>query len=186
MERKYRPFLEPQAVLGIEPPIMYDFRRTEALRAFDRARRSVRLRKLAAGLLAAKRVLLRPDAQARDKGHLDESCREKIPISCVVGILGESGEPEKPLPALGPSQLEQWLRMYFSDSLSETYEFRVHPDNSGYVLDGGGADLVRLEVLRQRGVTELAVHSLEPLGEATDRPCPCLGLGLGAAVIGLA
>jgi hypothetical protein len=47
-----------------------------------------------------------PDAQARAKGHLDESCREKIPIACVVGILGESGEPEKPLPALGPSQLE--------------------------------------------------------------------------------
>ena len=74
--------------------------------------------------------------------------------------------------------------MYLSDSLSETYEFRVRPDDSGYVLDGGGADLVRLEVLRQRGVTELAVHALGPLGEATDRLHPCLGGE--TAIVGLA
>lgn len=172
MERKHAPFFEPQAILGIAPPILYDYRRTEALRAFDRARRSGRLRKLSAGLLAAMRGVFRPDARALAKGQIDVSCLGEIPISRVVGISGESA---KPLPVLKPSQREQWLRMYLSDSLSETYEFRVRPDDSGYVLDGGGADLVRLEVLRQRGVTELAAHALGPLGEATDRLHPCLG-----------
>ena len=96
MERKQAPFFEPQAILGIAPPILYDYRRTEALRAFDRARRSGRLRKLSAGLLAAMRGVFRPDARALAKGHIDESCLGEIPISRVVGISGESGKRRSP------------------------------------------------------------------------------------------
>lgn len=157
------------------PPLVAtpDYRSLEAQRAFNRARRSSRLRKMASGRQTVKGGALRPDRQTRTSLLPRESCREEIPISCIVGMVTGSGELKKPLPALGRDHKTQWLRSYFSEEFSDSYEFLVHPDASGYVLEGDGAVLVRLELLRQRGVTEVAVRALEPLGDQVGLPCPC-------------
>lgn len=150
-----------------------DYRSLEALRAFYRARRSSRLRKMASGRQIATGGALRPDRQTRKSLLPKESCLEEIPISCIVGMVTASGELKKPLPELGRNHKTQWLRSYFREEISDSYEFLVHPDAAGYVLEGDGAALVRLELLRQRGVTEVAVRALEPLGDQVGMPCPC-------------
>ena len=167
MEREIRSSLPPLVAVP-------DYRSLEALRAFNRARRSSRLRKMASGRQTVKGGALRPDRQARTSLLAKESCLGGIPISCIVGMVTASGELKKPLPALGRDHKTQWLRSYFGEELSDSHEFLVHPDASGYVLEGDGAVLVRLELLRQRGVTEVAVRALEPLDDQVGLPCPCL------------
>ncbi len=167
MEREIRSSLPPLVAVP-------DYRSLEALRAFNRARRSSRLRKMASGRQTVKGGALRPDRQTRTSPLAKESCLEGIPISCIVGMVTASGELKKPLPALGRDHKTQWLRNYFSEELSDSMNSWCIPTLPATSSKATAAVLVRLELLRQRGVTEVAVRALEPLDDQVGLPCPCL------------
>ncbi len=77
------------------------------------------------------------------------------------------------------------MRSYFNDHVSAAYEFKVRLESRGYVLEGGGADLVRLEILRQREVGELAVRATRGLGESAAANPPCQGDGARTPALAL-
>lgn len=92
MYKEIQSSFAPLAISTVGPAVTRDYRSAEALRAFNRARRLSRLRKMASFRRTAKVGALLPDRQTRTRLLPKESCLEGIPISCIVDTVTVSGE----------------------------------------------------------------------------------------------
>jgi hypothetical protein len=115
-----------------------------AEREFGRSRRKAVLRSLLSGLGLgnAAHSIIRA-------GEGDEL---RVGIDSIIGLAEDSGRSGRALGPMPRELLREWCETYLRmGSEDEDWPMRLRPNRGAWLLVGGGAALVKLEMLRLRG-----------------------------------
>jgi len=115
-----------------------------AEREFRRARRRAWARWL--GLVRGASPIIRT-------WEKDES---RVSVDSIAGLEGEDGMPTIGIPPMPPALLREWCSLYLRMGGEDAdWQFELRSRDGSWYLAGGGAALVRLELMRMRGAQEV-------------------------------